>query len=68
VRRRGDVADGVPERLLVYRPADWPSTAAWHEARRRWVGEHRPATLIELNALYAPGVVFPLAADPREAA
>lgn len=68
MRLRGGEPSDVPERLLHYRPADWPSAASWHEARRRWVAEHPPASLTALNQLYARGVVFPPQADPRVAA
>lgn len=65
--RRSAVADAVPTRLLVYRPADWPSTEAWRVARCEWMANRQPATLAELNQVfYGPGVVLAPRPDPRE--
>lgn len=65
--RRSAAADAVPQRLLVYRPQDWPSCAAWTQARRQWMAQRPPATLAELNStFYGPGVVLAPRPDPRE--
>jgi hypothetical protein len=64
VRRRSEAEDASAT-LLDYRPADWPSAAAWRAARRAWIHDHPPATLDGLNRFYAADVTFPLRADPR---
>lgn len=64
--RRNALANAVPMALLVYRPGDWASTAAWAEARSEWMAAHPPPTLAALNAFYGPDVVFPPRPDPRE--
>jgi hypothetical protein len=67
VARRSAAADAVPEALRVYRPADWSSAAAWHAARSAYLAEHRPVSLVELNATwYGPGAVLAPRPDPRE--
>ncbi len=66
--RRGSATGEVPEALLRYRPAQWPSGAAWHAARAEWRAAHSPRTLVELNDFYGPDVVWAPMPDPREAA
>jgi hypothetical protein len=65
-RRRGGGADDIPERLLRWRAADWPSPQTWWEARTAWLEEHPPASLDELNGWYADAAQWPPAPDPRE--
>lgn len=65
--RRSAAADAIPSRLLTYRVQDWPSVAAWWQARRDYRAARPPASLAELNATwYAPDRVWPLMPDPRE--
>lgn len=64
--RRSAAANAVPVALLVYRPGDWSSTAAWTAARRQWMAEHPPPTLRALNEFYGPDVILAPSPDPRE--
>lgn len=42
-RRRSKGASKLPRRLRTYRPGDWQSVEAWHEARRAYWEVHPDA-------------------------
>jgi hypothetical protein len=63
VRLRGS-GDQVPERLLRYRPGDWPSPLEWSRERRAWLRRHA-RTVGDVDRLYGPDVEFPPEVDPR---
>lgn len=69
MRKRGFADGDVPVELLRFDAADWPGvdppTQQWRSARRRWLAEHPPRSLGDLNRLYGPDVVWPAGVDPR---
>jgi hypothetical protein len=63
VRLRGG-GEEVSERLLRYRPGDWPDPRDWSRARREWLRRHA-RTFEDVDRLYGPDVCFPPDVDPR---